>query len=307
MAEMGVRGHAYVRQIAPCPLPEEGPGQLVTGTFRHSRGWVYDLRVSGEEKPIGVTGKHPFWCVDRGNWVSACELRTGERLHSQGGGTPRVESLTLRAEPEPVYNIEVEGDHCYRVGEQGLLVHNASAIDPCDGASPPLTLGEVRYVRNWINVNYNRSGGGPPNWMNTQVIKSMRFLAKDMSMLASFAGGTDPNSSARSWVQNEVGKSCDNAGHAHGDQFGGKGVKSNVFPQHPTANQTDQRTRENRIMAQIQLPGTCRVCIHLILKYDSANAQKTWYTARPTEVELRAWVDGVQFQPSNAIIPNPLC
>ena len=31
---------------------------------------------------------------------------------------------------EPVYNIEVDGDHVYRVGEQGLLVHNASA--PCD-------------------------------------------------------------------------------------------------------------------------------------------------------------------------------
>jgi hypothetical protein len=27
-----------------------------------------------------------------------------------------------------VYNIEVEGDHCYRVGQQGLLVHNASSL-----------------------------------------------------------------------------------------------------------------------------------------------------------------------------------
>jgi hypothetical protein len=25
-----------------------------------------------------------------------------------------------------VYNFEVEGDHCYRVGQQGILVHNAS-------------------------------------------------------------------------------------------------------------------------------------------------------------------------------------
>ena len=32
----------------------------------------------------------------------------------------------LRWVAEPVHNIEVEGDHCYRVGEQGLLVHNAS-------------------------------------------------------------------------------------------------------------------------------------------------------------------------------------
>jgi hypothetical protein len=31
---------------------------------------------------------------------------------------------------EPVCNIEVEGDHCYRVGQQALLVHNASAGDP---------------------------------------------------------------------------------------------------------------------------------------------------------------------------------
>jgi hypothetical protein len=29
---------------------------------------------------------------------------------------------------EPVYNLEVEGDHCYRVGQQGLLVHNASVL-----------------------------------------------------------------------------------------------------------------------------------------------------------------------------------
>ncbi len=28
---------------------------------------------------------------------------------------------------EPVYNLEVEGDHCYRVGESGVLVHNTSA------------------------------------------------------------------------------------------------------------------------------------------------------------------------------------
>jgi hypothetical protein len=36
---------------------------------------------------------------------------------------------------EPVYNIEVEGDHCYRVGEQGLLVHNAS-VGNCSGLDP---------------------------------------------------------------------------------------------------------------------------------------------------------------------------
>jgi hypothetical protein len=40
-----------------------------------------------------------------------------------------------------VYNIEVEGDHRYRVGEQGLLAHNVSVacclIDDSQGAHAP--------------------------------------------------------------------------------------------------------------------------------------------------------------------------
>lgn len=36
-------------------------------------------------------------------------------------------SLTVSNSNVAKHNIEVDGDHCYRVGEQGLLVHNASA------------------------------------------------------------------------------------------------------------------------------------------------------------------------------------
>ncbi len=54
----------------------------------------------------------------------------GERLSGLRGPV-RLASRALRAEPEPVYNIEVDGEHCYRVGQQGLLVHNASAPCPC--------------------------------------------------------------------------------------------------------------------------------------------------------------------------------
>jgi hypothetical protein len=64
--------------------------------------------------------------VDREDWIPVKELRVGERLQANDRTTPRVLSLTVRADPEPVFNLEVEGDHCYRVGEQGLLVHNAS-------------------------------------------------------------------------------------------------------------------------------------------------------------------------------------
>src|SRR5262249_11423908 len=128
----GVRGQAVVTAIEPCPLRPAGPGRRVTGTFKHSRGRVWGFHVGGERTPIGGTATHPVWVGGRDGWGPAGELRLGERLLARDGSRPRVESLTPRREPEPVYNIEVEGDHCYRVGEQGLLVHNSSVPTSAD-------------------------------------------------------------------------------------------------------------------------------------------------------------------------------
>ncbi len=44
---------------------------------------------------------------------------------------------------EPVFNLEVEGDHCYRVGEQGLLVHNNSVPTAGQPAQQPCGCEEV--------------------------------------------------------------------------------------------------------------------------------------------------------------------
>ena len=65
------------------------------------------------------------------------ELRTGERLLVLGGGTARVESIVLRGKVEEVCNFEVEGDHCYRVGALGVLVHNASTKCQTGGVPDP--------------------------------------------------------------------------------------------------------------------------------------------------------------------------
>jgi RHS repeat-associated protein len=142
--DMGIRGKAEVTAIAPCPPIRRGPGRLILGWYMHSRAVVYDLWISGEPEPIGVTALHPFWSQDRFCWVSVCELREGERLLARDGSTPWVESLAMRSAEEPVYTLEVDGDHCYRVGEQGLLVHNISAdcepgpnqLPNCNSANP---------------------------------------------------------------------------------------------------------------------------------------------------------------------------
>ncbi len=126
MPEMGACGEAEVLDIGPAQVYDVRSG-LVTGTFRHTSGEVYDLKLASESKPIGVTGSHPFWSVSREAWVSVLDLEIGETLKTLEGTTV-VESRVRRLEPEPVYNIEVEGDLCYRVGESGVLVHNSSTL-----------------------------------------------------------------------------------------------------------------------------------------------------------------------------------
>ncbi|MBY0230912.1 MAG: hypothetical protein K2W96_16625, partial [Gemmataceae bacterium] len=132
MPEQGVVGWAKVEGIDPCPPLAEGKGALVTGWFAHSRARAHGLRLAGSEEVLAITGRHPVWSKDRGDWVPVAELRRGEGVELEEGRTGVVESADLLPGEEPVYNIEVEGQHCYRVGEQGLLVHNASAVGPAD-------------------------------------------------------------------------------------------------------------------------------------------------------------------------------
>ena len=80
--------------------------------------------------------------------VPARALRPGERV-AVAGGTAVVLGLEERGD-EPVYTLEVDGDHCYRVGEQGILVHNASAVGPVPitlNASERANIGDVGRFR----------------------------------------------------------------------------------------------------------------------------------------------------------------
>lgn len=99
--------------------------RMVTGTFTQSEGLCGNLKLKGETMPLGVTPGHPVWSEDRQDWVPVGELVPGETVKTFRG-TTTVESYTMRDMPEPVFNLEVEGDHVYRVGDQGVLVHNAS-------------------------------------------------------------------------------------------------------------------------------------------------------------------------------------
>ncbi|MFO1004164.1 MAG: polymorphic toxin-type HINT domain-containing protein, partial [Planctomycetaceae bacterium] len=142
LEELGAHGEAFVESISPCPSILPGEGQVVTGRFVHSSANVIDVHVSGESHPIGTTANHPFFSDDRNAFIPAGELRIGERLRREDGSTAEVTKLNLRFGELPVFNLEVNVEHVYHVGETGLLVHN----------SYPTASGGT-------GVNYNRETG----------------------------------------------------------------------------------------------------------------------------------------------------
>jgi hypothetical protein len=125
--ECGIAGMAEVLSIGPCRPVKPGKGPVVLATFRHHVASTVNVYISGVAEPVGCTGNHPFWSVDRQGFVRADELREGERLDGFGPDA-RVERVALDGQPQEVFSILVQGEHVYRVSEAGVLVHNAR---PC--------------------------------------------------------------------------------------------------------------------------------------------------------------------------------
>ncbi len=128
LPRLGLSGPVQVTAIAACPTIPPGPGRIVLSVFRHSRGSTGALYLVGHTEPIRVTPLHPIWSPSHEAWIPAGKLTPAHDV-SLWKSTCRVERYELDAREEPVYNVEVDGDHCYRVGQRGLLVHNESDND----------------------------------------------------------------------------------------------------------------------------------------------------------------------------------
>ena len=60
-------------------------------------------------------------------WVSACDLKHGDKVLLSDGMLCEVEGVTLKQleTPETTYNLEVDDFHTYYVSDACVLVHNA--------------------------------------------------------------------------------------------------------------------------------------------------------------------------------------
>jgi hypothetical protein len=128
VSEQGLDGLAEVLAIEPCPSISSGVGRVVTGTFTHVRGGILRIRLAGLAEPLGVTSNHSIYSADRLDFVPAGELRVGETLRNLDGDV-RIESIEQLGSEERVYNLEIHGEHVFRVASSGLLVHNSSGAE----------------------------------------------------------------------------------------------------------------------------------------------------------------------------------
>lgn len=127
LPEISIKGEALVTKVDSDLVVREGHGRVVTATIRHRSSDVHELQLRndrGAEWSIKTTGNHPFWSVDRGEFTQASTLRANERLTTLVGEVVEVQGLLPSPGHTTVFNIEVDFEHTYFVGEDGVLVHN---------------------------------------------------------------------------------------------------------------------------------------------------------------------------------------
>ncbi len=224
----------------------------------------------------------------------------------------------------PVYNIEVEGDHVYRVGHSGVLVHNisvpqpsgssgsSSTCNPCD----QLNIGidsqgntfddRKHYTRKTVNVFDDR---GPKFTSTRHQHIDQDVIVRVIARLKHKTGGTDPDTKAHAWVQCVVGVKKDDAGHVIGDSLGGGGklADQNIFPQNLTRNRGVQSAFEKNVVKPAI--GVHDVCIWIELLYSNTSSD---YPGRPTKTVYKAWINNKEETreydnnfPPNAFEPVP--
>lgn len=90
---------------------------------------IVDIELASGEV-IQATDGHPFYVPESGEvWVEAGELDTGMLLYSIAGESVGLADVSHRQNYQQVYNLTVDQDHNYFVGQAGVLAHNTSSCD----------------------------------------------------------------------------------------------------------------------------------------------------------------------------------
>ncbi len=160
-----------------------------------------------------MTAQHPVYSLDRGDFVAAGELSAGERCATLAGPTAvlgiQPQHTAGQHTPQTVDNLEVQGQHVFRVTSNGLLVHNSCA--PRSG-----TLSNVEARQWYLAEEAKILGRVDPNLplreraiqafnMRNQVRTKARELMSDRELAAKLMR-EEPNMTLRELVKRKYQK-----------------------------------------------------------------------------------------------------
>lgn len=114
---------------------------------------MYDLTIGGHT--IGTTSEHPFFVRGKG-WTPAKELQPGDEVRLLTPGWQCVDANVDTGRSETVYNLEIEGDHTYFVGDLTwgwqVWAHNTACDTNKMGRIGELLAAETLKRRGWTIV-----------------------------------------------------------------------------------------------------------------------------------------------------------
>ena len=89
-------------------------------------GHKYYLPNNTESREIGLKQEHESYITLSEKWVSACKLKSGDKVLLSDGKYGIIVSVKIEEleSPETTYNFEVADFHTYFVSESNVLVHN---------------------------------------------------------------------------------------------------------------------------------------------------------------------------------------
>ncbi len=179
LPEMGAVGDAYVDAVLPCPAIDMGPGNVVTGVFAHEADpetKILSVTFANGAYIKGVTDNHPFYSIDRNDFVEVGRMREGETVKVEGGMT-RITKIDSRfARPgEMLYNLETHNEHVFRVTTAGVLVHNNCVTGSIRGKTPNKIARDILDRQpNWKKVAADKGHG----WkiLDENGVERMRYM-----------------------------------------------------------------------------------------------------------------------------------
>ncbi len=182
LEEVSVEGWAQVTAIRPAPHVTPGFGRVVLATVTHINSDVRSLAFVDAEAPLEVTGQHKLYSLDRDDWVRVWYLQVGERLQTAEGAVTIAALERVRGHRQ-VFNLEVEGDHEFLVGDSGVRAHNTDCFDlephHLGHSWTGNTIGKIIVKGDKFIVNIDWIGNKGGTVINGTAIESLKNLARE--------------------------------------------------------------------------------------------------------------------------------